>query len=106
MSQTLARLTSVRHATANAIMLPHTLRALARRFPQQMKELDAAAGGDAISAAATLARRAGPIRLREVRVTAEQIGECADTAAGRDELRLTPPAPDREELLALYEAAW
>ena len=32
--------------------------------------------------------------------------ECADAALERGDLRLIPPPPDRDEVLALYEAAW
>jgi hypothetical protein len=39
-------------------------------------------------------------------VEAERLAECADAAAGRMELALTPPPADRDELLAIYEAAW
>ena len=34
------------------------------------------------------------------------LAECADAAAERPELDLTPPRADRAELLALYEGAW
>jgi len=37
---------------------------------------------------------------------AEALAECADAAAERPELDLTPPRADRAELLALYEGAW
>ncbi|HVS28147.1 MAG TPA: iron-containing alcohol dehydrogenase [Solirubrobacteraceae bacterium] len=106
MSQTLARLTPAGHAPANAIMLPHTLRALERRFPERMARLAAALGDDPPSLAARLARRTGAARLRERGVTPEMLAECADAAAERPELALTPPPADRAELLALYESAY
>ena len=106
MSQTAVREAGVRHGAANAILLPHTVRALARRFPDRLAAFDAGLGSDAASAAATMARRSGAIRLREVGVVAEQLAACADAAARRPELALTPPAADRDELLAIYEAAW
>jgi len=34
------------------------------------------------------------------------LGDCADVAVERSELGMTPPAADRAELLAIYEAAW
>jgi hypothetical protein len=34
------------------------------------------------------------------------LSACADAAAERPELHLTPPAATRDELLELYEAAW
>jgi alcohol dehydrogenase class IV len=106
MSQTLARRTAVGHAAANAILLPQTLRALARRFPIEMERLGEALGEDPPSAAARLAERFGKVRLREQGVTAEALASCADAALERAELAFTPPAPDRAELLAIYEAAW
>ena len=33
-------------------------------------------------------------------------GAGAEAALERGELQLIPPPPDRDELLALYEAAW
>ena len=36
----------------------------------------------------------------------QSLAECADAAAERPELDLTPPRADRAELLALYEGAW
>lgn len=106
MSQTLARHAGVGHAAANAIMLPYSTRALAWRFPAEMEALAASTGEDLESAAARLTARAGPLRLREHGVSAETLADCADAAAQRSELALTPPAADRTELLALYEAAW
>jgi alcohol dehydrogenase class IV len=106
MAQTLARHTSVGHARANGILMPHTLRALARRFPLEMERLGDAIGEDPPSSAARLAERIGTVRLRELGVAAEDLATCADAALDRPELSLTPPPPDRAELLAIYEAAW
>jgi alcohol dehydrogenase class IV len=106
MSQTAVRLTGIGHGSANAILLPHTLRALERRFPESVDQLGAAFGADAISVAASFAERTGSVRLRDLGVAAEQLAECATAAAERFELSLTPPPADRAELLALYEAAW
>jgi len=106
MSQTAVREAGVSHGPANAILLPHTVRALARRFPERLAAFDAALMADAASAAATMARLTGAIRLRDVGVAPEQLAACADAAARRPELALTPPVADRDELLAIYEAAW
>jgi len=106
MSQTAVREAGVGHGPANAILLPHTVRALARRFPERLAAFDAALMADAASAAATMARLTGAIRLRDVGVAPEQLAACADAAARRPELALTPPVADRDELLAIYEAAW
>jgi alcohol dehydrogenase class IV len=106
MAQTLVRHTAIGHAPANAVMLPHTVRALARRRPAEMEAMAAAAGGDMASIAARLGARAGPPRLRDHGVLAEQLAECADAALERSDLALIPPPPDRDEVLALYEAGW
>jgi alcohol dehydrogenase class IV len=79
-------------------MLPHTLLALARR--------GATGAGEMIGLAAGLAQRAGASRLRDLGVTESQLDECADAAAGRAELDNTPPRADRDELRALYSAAY
>ncbi|HEY8865861.1 MAG TPA: iron-containing alcohol dehydrogenase, partial [Solirubrobacteraceae bacterium] len=106
MSQTLVREAGVGHGTANALLLPHTLLALERRFPDALARMGEAIGDEPRSAASRIAALTGPVRLRERGVTAEQLAACADAAVGRPELALTPPAADREELLAVYEAAW
>jgi alcohol dehydrogenase class IV len=106
MAQTLVRFAGVGHGPANAIMLPHTTRALARRRPERMQALADALDDDPASVAAALAARTGATRLRDAGVAQEQLADCADQAAARPQLELTPPAADRVELLALYEAAW
>jgi alcohol dehydrogenase class IV len=97
MSQTLVRLGGAGHGPANAAMLPHTSRALAGRGRVEpwIPEL-----------AADLAARAGAARIRDIGVEAQALARCADAAAQRSELDLTPPRATRDELLALYEAAW
>ena len=106
LSQTLVRHTAIGHGAANAVMLPQTLRALARRRPTEMEAMADAAGDDLPSIAARLGARAGPTRLRDHGVLAEQLAESADAALERSDLQLIPPPPDRDEVLALYEAAW
>jgi alcohol dehydrogenase class IV len=98
MSQTLARFAGVAHGPANAVMLPHTLVALERR--------GASAAGQLVALATDLARRAGAVSLRELGVDEATLDACADAAAGRAELDATPPRPDRDELRALYAAAF
>ena len=106
MSQTLVRFAGAGHGPANAAMLPHTLEALRARFPERLAALDDAVGGSAEPVAAALADRAGASRLRDVGVEEDALERCADAAAERAELALTPPPADREELLRLYRAAW
>jgi alcohol dehydrogenase class IV len=106
MSQTLVRLAGVGHGPANAIMLPHTSRALSRRFPGTFAQFESALGTDVSSAAARLTALTGTTKLRDAGVSAEQLADCADGATERGELALTPPPADRDELLAIYEEAW
>jgi alcohol dehydrogenase class IV len=105
LSQTLVRLAGVGHGAANAIMLPHTLAALGRRFPDWYERLAEASDGDPAEVALAICRRSGATTLTELGVTAEQLDACADAAADRAELQLTPPRADREELRALYADA-
>ena len=98
MSQTLARFTDAGHGPSNAAMLPHTLLTLARRGADGTAEL--------VGLASDLAGRAGAARLRDLGVTDEQLDRCADAAARRAELDLTPPRADRDELRELYATAF
>ena len=80
------------------MMLPHTLVALERR---------GASGAGALVALATdLARRAQAVSLSALGVDESTLDACADAAAVRAELDATPPRPDRDELRALYGAAY
>jgi alcohol dehydrogenase class IV len=105
LAQTLVRLAGIGHGQANAIMLPRTLPALARRFPAWYERLGEAMGGDPAVVALALCARTGATTLRELGVEPDALDRCADAAAGRPELQLTPPRADRTELRALYEAA-
>jgi alcohol dehydrogenase class IV len=97
MSQTLVRVGGAGHGPANAAMLQHTIGALESRgpVPPEAREL-----------ARDLAAQAGASRVRDLGVEQDALTRCADAAAQRPELDLTPPRASREELLALYEAAW
>lgn len=99
LSQTLVRFAGASHGRANAAMLPHTARALAERFPGRVREED-------IATADRLAAGTGTPRLRDQGIDEAALDTCADAAAERAELHLTPPAADRDELRALYQAAW
>jgi alcohol dehydrogenase class IV len=106
-SQTIARFTPVGHGAANAIMLPISLGALRRRFPDgYLDELNAAVDGDAEAFAAQLRDAGGLTRLRDGGVSEADLDQLASAAAARPELNLTPPAADEEELRRLYGEAW
>lgn len=106
LSQTLVRVAGAGHGPANAVLLPHTLGALAWRFPDQHADLADAMGDDPAAAAAAVRARTGAERLRDLGIEADVLPRCADAAAERPDLAHTPPAAGRAELLALYEAAW
>jgi alcohol dehydrogenase class IV len=102
LSQTLVRFAGVGHGPANAIMLPHTLGALAWRFPAWIERLGETLGGDPAELAGRLCARTGATRLGDLGVDAAVLDACANAAAERPELDLTPPRADRAELRALY----
>jgi alcohol dehydrogenase class IV len=106
LAQTLVRNGVTGHGAANAIMLPHTIGALARRFPEEHAALNAALGEDAAAAAARVCALTGATRLRDLGATPADLDACADVAAARRELDHTPPRAERDELRALYDAAW
>jgi alcohol dehydrogenase class IV len=106
MAQTAVRVAGIGHGPANAILLPHTLPALAGRFPAQLERLGEAVGGEPAAVAAAICARTGATRLRDEGVEREALAACAEAAAERAELALTPPAAGRDELLAIYQAAW
>jgi len=106
LSQTLVRLAGASHGKANAVLLCHTIGALAWRFPQRIEALEIALEDDPSDVAARMCRLTGATRLRDIGVEREALPECAAAASERPELDLTPPRADRAELLALYEGAW
>ncbi|MDP9384549.1 MAG: iron-containing alcohol dehydrogenase [Actinomycetota bacterium] len=105
LAQTLVRVAGAGHGPANAILLPHTIGALAWRFPRQHDALAAALGEDPAEAASRLRELTGTVRLQDVGLRREDLVACADAAAERSELDSTPPRAGRAELLALLEHA-
>jgi alcohol dehydrogenase class IV len=106
LAQTLVRVGGAGHGPANAVLLPHTTAALAWRFPERLDALGVALEGDPSEVAARMCRLTGATRLRDLGIEREFLAQCAEAAAERPELDLTPPRADRAELLALYEGAW
>ena len=107
LSQTLARFTPLDHAQSNALMLPHTARALAGRATGDfMTQLDNAVGGSLIEFAEQLRDVGGLVRLSDAGVTESDLERCAEEAAKRPELNLTPPAADAAEIRELYLQAY
>jgi alcohol dehydrogenase class IV len=106
LAQTLVREAGVGHGPANAVLLPHTLGALAWRAPDRMEQLTAAVGEDPAEVAGRVCALTGATSLRELGVDAAALPRCADAAAARDDLENTPPRAGRAEILALYEHAF
>jgi alcohol dehydrogenase class IV len=105
-SQTLARFAGVGHGAANAIMLPQSLGALAERSPEWNALLGEALGSEPSAFATRLRDLTGVSRLRDAGVSEGQLEHCAEQAAQRPELHMTPPPASAEELRALYQAAY
>jgi alcohol dehydrogenase class IV len=101
LAQTLVRRRLAAHGQANAVLLPHTIVALARRFPDEHAALERALGEDPASAAERLRMLSGAT----LEATDDQIEACVDEAAARPQLDATPPRASREELRAIYAAA-
>jgi alcohol dehydrogenase class IV len=106
LSQTLVRFAGLGHGQANAIMLPYTLVALARRAPGRIAALGEALEEEPARFAARLAALARAGTLGDAGVPDDALDGLADQAATRAELHMTPPPADRRELLELLRAAY
>jgi alcohol dehydrogenase class IV len=60
---------------------------------------------DLAAIALRIGKRAGAASLRAIGVDPADLEACAEAAAARPQLANTPPAADRDEILALYESA-
>jgi alcohol dehydrogenase class IV len=105
LAQTLVRVAGAGHGPANAVMLPHTLGALAWRLPRMAEALEAAIGEDPVALATRIRARAGATGLIAIGVDPADLPACADAAVARPDLANTPPPADRAEILLLYESA-
>ena len=110
--QSIVRTAGTPHAETNAVMLPHTAALMARREPAALGAFAAALGAprpDPAQAAQRLrllAPLAGVARLADLGLARSLLEEIATVAASRPELATVAPRPDRDELLALLEAAY
>jgi alcohol dehydrogenase class IV len=105
LSQTIVRAAGIAHGAANAVMLTHSINALAWRFPAEHAALTAAMGGEPADIAARICALTGATTLHELGVDEATLATAADAAAQRPDLDHTPPRAGRAELLALYEHA-
>ena len=113
LAQTLVRVLGAGHGPANAVVLPHTIarRSRTAAIPAAAIARARRRRGDA-PRDGLVARRPPPRRARRRpqpararRSTPRGLPEAADAAAARPQLANTPPAADRDEILAIYEAA-
>jgi alcohol dehydrogenase class IV len=107
MSQTLVRFAGIGHGQANAIMLPHTLPALERRFPEGfLGSLAQALGQQPVALAERLRDLGGVRSLSQAGASRSDLDRCVEEAARRPELQMTAPPADAAELRELYAAAY
>lgn len=105
--QTIVRVCGTPHAETNAAVLPHVLAAMRARAPEAMASLAQALDTEPAALPERVASLGGgPRRLSELISDRAALTAAVDAAVERPEIHLTPDPPDREELLALVDAAW
>ena len=103
--QTVVRACDASHSGVNAALLPVTAGELLRRYPPELAQVRAALGGPA-DIADRLAQLGGGVRLRDLDVPKQRLGEIATAAAARCEIRAMPDPPDADALARSLSAAW
>jgi len=108
LSQTIVRVCRTPHAETHAAMLAHTLPELARRAPERGVELAEALGAKPDGIGERIIELTGRrLRLSELGADRGQLDEVIETATGRPELfAMTPGELDRDDLVAIVDAAW
>src|SRR4051812_3120288 len=101
--QTIVRIGGTPHAETNATMLPHTLRLMRGRAPDEIARVEEALGG--ADGAARLALRAGVSGLRALGFDAARVDDVVAAVLPRPELANTPDPPGEAELHEFVEAA-
>jgi alcohol dehydrogenase class IV len=104
--QTIVRIAGTPHAQTNAVVLPHSVRLVAPRAPDEISRLGRTLGGsDAATAVAQLTAKTGVTTLRDLGMPEGKVNEVVDAVAGRAEVKNTPQPPGPEELRRLVLAA-
>jgi alcohol dehydrogenase class IV len=98
--QTIVRVGGTPHAGTNATMLPHTIRFMRSRAPEQIAQVE-----EAIGDPDRLAARAEVTGLRALGFDESKVGDVVAAVLPRPELANTPQPPDEAELRAFVEAA-
>jgi alcohol dehydrogenase class IV len=106
LSQTLRRFAGLGHGEANAIMLPQTIGAIARRDPAWIERMQGAIGEPPAQFAARLRDLGGRHSLHEAGVDQATLEVCVANALTRQELGFNTPPADEQEIRALYAAAF
>jgi alcohol dehydrogenase class IV len=101
--QTIVRVGGTPHAETNATMLPHTLRLMRGRAPDEIARVEDALGGP--DGAAQLASRAGVSGLTALGFDASLVDDAVAAVVPRPELANTPDPPDESELREFVEGA-
>jgi alcohol dehydrogenase class IV len=101
--QTIVRVGGTPHAETNATMLPHTLRLMRGRAPDEIARVEHALGG--ADGAARLASRAGVGGLSALGFDPARVDDVVAAVLPRPELANTPEPPDAAELREFVEAA-
>jgi alcohol dehydrogenase class IV len=101
--QTIVRVGGTPHAETNATMLPHTLRLMRGRAPDEIARVERELGGQ--DAADRLAARAGVSGLRALGFDPALVGDVVEAVLPRPELANTPDPPAEAELRAFVEGA-
>ncbi len=107
--QTIVRSSGTPHAETNAVMLPHSVAFMAGRAPAAITALASALGREGVDeaapAVASLSALAGPVRLSELGVAADEIDGIVTGALEHPGVAATPGGVTREDLRALLDAA-
>jgi alcohol dehydrogenase class IV len=98
--QTIVRVGGTPHAETNATMLPHSIRLMRDRAPDEIALVDAAIGEPE-----QLAARAGVTGLRALGFDPERVDDVVAAVLPRPELQNTPNAPGEAELRTFVEGA-
>jgi alcohol dehydrogenase class IV len=97
--QTIVRVCGTPHSQTNSVMLPHFVRFMAPRAPDEIRMLGEALGGRAPERVGGLAGQAGVTRLGELGVTEADLPRIMEGIAQRGDIAAnTPGAPTPDEV--------
>jgi alcohol dehydrogenase len=100
--------THTSHGLGTGLLLPYVMEYSRSARPEEIAQLSALAGGDAVTEIHALGQRIGlPASLAEIGVERNQLRAMADAAAGIKRLVDNSPRPlDADGLEAILDAAW